>query len=420
MRELWDEIWQTIRRNKWRSLMTAFGVFWGLLMLILLVGLGRGVFNGIMTSLKSVPSNSMFFGGSTTSIPYKGFGRDRYVPLENEDVDLLRASLGEKLRYVTPLNQTGTMKANVGEYYYDASVIGTEASYYNVMPQQLIYGRYINQIDQLERRKVCVLGQTAYEALFPDGGDHCGERIQVGSISYIVVGVVKKLSNQINFGSDLNKTLILPISTAQLAYNQGHNIYMCIVTLQDQYPMKEWQDKILAIPKLRHVVHPDDKQAFWSFNLSEILGVFNALFLGINILLWIVGCGSLLAGLIGISNIMLVTVRERTQEIGIRRALGAKPFTILSQILAESLVLTLMAGLSGLMVGVWILRGVSWVVAQNPASSGDSFFSMKDPQIGFDVAVAATLVIVLGGLLAGWMPARRAMKIKAIEALREE
>lgn len=420
MKELWDEIWQTIRRNKWRSLMTAFGVFWGLLMLILLVGLGRGIFNGITSSLKSIPSNSMFFGGSTTSIPYKGFGRDRYIPLENEDVDLLKATLGDKIKFVTPLNQTGSMKTNVGELYYNASVVGTVDSYYHVVPQQLLYGRYINQIDQQERRKVCVLGRLAYEALFPDGGDHCGERVLVGGISYIVVGVVKKLSNQINFGSDIDESLILPLSTAQLTYNQGHRIYMCSVTLQDQYPIAEWQERILAVPKQRHIVHPDDKQAFWSFDLSQILGVFSALFLGINILLWIVGCGSLLAGLIGISNIMLVTVRERTQEIGIRRALGARPLTILSQILAESLVLTMMAGLTGLMAGVWILRGVGWVVAQNPASSSESAFSMNNPQIGFDVAVAATLVIVFGGLLAGWMPAQRAMKIKAIEALREE
>ena len=416
MTELWQEIWQTIRRNKWRSLMTAFGVFWGIMMLVLLVGLGHGVFNGIVSSMKSIPGNSVLFGGAYTSMPYKGLGRDRSITMENEDLDLLQSSLGQKLRYITPVNTVGGQTVNVGEQNVSCSLIGTTSSYYHVIPSQMLYGRYINEVDQRERRKVCVIGRQAYETLFPQGGDPCGQLVKVGDIYYTVVGVVKKLTSMINLGADVDRSLTLPFTTAQLSYGQGNNVYLTIVTMQDDYSVKEWEDRILAVVKERHLVHPDDKSAFWSFNLSEIISMFDNLFIGINILLWIVGCGSLFAGLIGISNIMLVTVKERTQEIGIRRAIGAKPLTIMVQILSESLVLTSAAGITGLILGVWILRLVGIIVAANPSDG----FPLSDPQIDFSVAISALFVIILGGLLAGWMPAKRAMNIKAIEALREE
>ena len=398
--------------------MTAFGVFWGILMLVVLVGLGSGVFNGIASAIKSIPGNSVILGGGYTSMPYRGLGRDRSISMENEDLDLLRTSLGERAKYITPMNSSGTYNVNVGELNMDCSLLGTTSSYLHVIPSQMMYGRYLNEVDQRERRKVCVIGRQVYETLFPQGGDPSGQLIKVGDIYYTIVGVVKKLTSMINLGADVDKSLALPFSTAQLSYGQGNNVYMTIVTLQDQYPAVEWEDRILAVLKERHLVHPDDKQAFWSFNLAEIISMFGNLFLGINILLWIVGCGSLFAGLIGISNIMLVTVKERTQEIGIRRALGAKPLTILTQILLESLVLTIAAGLTGLISGVWILHLVGLIAAANPSS--DNGFPMEDPQVGFTVAISAFMVIVVGGLLAGWMPAKRAMKIRAIEALREE
>lgn len=396
--------------------MTAFGVFWGILMLMLLVGLGRGVFNGIASSIKSIPGNSVIMGGGYTSIPYKGFGRDRSISMENEDLDLLRTSLGKRLEHVTPINSAGSYKGTVGDRYMDCSITGTTGSYLHVIPQQVLYGRYLNDVDQKERRKVCVIGRQVYETLFPQGGDPCGQLIKVGDVYYTVVGVVKKLTSMINLGDDVDQSLAVPFTTAQLAYGQGNNVYMTVVTMKEDYSVEIWEDRIIGILKDRHLVHPDDKQAFWSFNLAEIINMFTYLFLGINILLWIVGCGSLFAGLIGISNIMLVTVKERTQEIGIRRALGAKPFTILSQILAESLVLTTAAGLTGLILGVWILNAVGIVQKASPSDG----MPMQDPQVDFSVAIAALLVIILGGLLAGWMPAKRAMKIRAIEALREE
>ena len=417
MRELWEEIWQTLRRNKWRSLMTAFGVFWGILMLVLLVGLGNGVSRGITDAVKTVPANSVLFGGAYTSLPYKGMGKDRSVTMENEDLELLKANLGDRVKYITPVNGLGNFTANVGERNISCSMMGTTPSYYHVIASQMMYGRYLNEVDVRERRKVCVIGKEVYETLFTEGTDPCGELVKVGEIYYTIVGVVKKLSDMVNMGTDTDEAIILPFTTAQLSYGQGNAVYMTIVTLHDEYSVKEWEDRILAIVKEHHMVHPDDKQAFWSFNLAEIISMFDNLFLGISILLWIVGCGSLFAGLIGISNIMLVTVKERTQEIGIRRALGAKPATILTQIMSESLVLTIAAGLTGLMLGVWILNLVGLIIEAMPDDGG---MPMSDPQVEFSVAIGALIVIIIGGLLAGMAPARHAMKIRAIEALREE
>jgi len=264
---------------------------------------------------------------------------------------------------------------------------------------------------------VCVIGKDAYEALFPKKGDPTGQLLKVGDIYYTIVGVVRRLSSNVNIGGNIDRTIYLPISTEQLAYNQGNSIHMFVATLHDGYPVDDYADAMKLIIKEKHTVHPDDKTAVDGFSLAEILKMFDNLFTGITALLWIVGCGSLLAGLIGISNIMLVTVKERTQEIGIRRALGAKPVTILSQIMAEALVLTLAAGLNGLIFGVWILRIVGIFTDKAVAEGGGQ---MQTPQIPFTVAMAAFAVIVIGGLLAGLMPARRAMKIRAIEALREE
>lgn len=415
--ELWNEILQTISRNKWRSLMTAFGVFWGLLMLILLVGAGLGISNGITSGLTVIPSNSIFMGGGHTTKAYKGFGKDRQIGIDNQDVEIIRTNLGERGRFITPLSFGGSKIVNYGEENGSFDVVATSPGYYYAIPQQMVFGRYLNEIDAKERRKVCVIGQKIYDTLFPNGDDPCGKTIQVGSIYFTIVGVVKKLSEMINIGADADESVIVPLETGQLAYNMANQVHVLCVTLQDQYKISDWEDRVEGWVKEHHYVHPDDDAAVWSINLSEIIGTFTNLFLGIGILIWIVGVGSLLAGIIGISNIMLVTVKERTQEIGIRRALGAKPRSIMLQILSESLVLTLAAGLTGLVLGVWILQ-LAGVILR--ASSGDPMVLNMDPQIPFSVAFAALMILVIGGLFAGWMPARRAMKIKAIEALGEE
>ena len=396
--------------------MTAFGVFWGLLMLILLVGAGLGISNGITSGLTVIPSNTIFMGGGHTSKAYKGFGKDRQIGLDNQDVEIVRTNLGKRGRYITPLLFAGSKIVNYGEENGSFDVVGTSPGYYYAVPQQMAFGRYLNDIDAKERRKVCVIGQKIYDTLFPNGEDPCGNIIQVGNIYFNIVGVAKKLSDMINIGADVDESVIVPLETGQLAYNMSNQVHGLCITLHDQYKISDWEERVKGWVKEHHYVHPDDDAAVWSINLSEIIGTFTNLFLGIGILILIVGVGSLLAGIIGISNIMLVTVKERTQEIGIRRALGAKPRSIMLQILSESLVLTLAAGLTGLVLGVWILQLAGLIMKANPSDGG----IVIDPQIPFSVAFAALMILVIGGLFAGWMPARRAMKIKAIEALGEE
>lgn len=415
MKDLWQEILLTITRNKWRSLMTAFGVFWGILMLIILVGCGIGLNKGMSRNIQGVPSNSIFMGASRTSIPYKGFRKDRRWTMNNDDVAYVRQQLGKKGRYISSINWAGTHTTSYGSQSGEYQIAGITPAYYYSTPQKILYGRYINDIDLKERRKVCVIGQKVYENLFSDQTDPCGRLIKAGSIYYTIVGVVKATS-EMTIGIDVNQALLLPLPTEQLAYRQHNTVDMLLVTLHDEYDATQEQKQIELWVKERHFIHPDDPSAMWVFNLSEMLGSFQALFLGIGILIWIVGAGTLLAGLIGISNIMLVTVKERTQEIGIRRALGAKPFSILSQIMAESILLTGAAGICGLLLGVWILAAIGNGLDSNP-SEGSMFMA---PQIPFSVGLIALTILVAGGLLAGWMPARRAMKIKAIEALRDE
>ena len=414
--DFWQEILQTIRRNRWRSLMTAFGVFWGLLMLILLVGVGRGLERGMMSFVTDIPANSVLMGTGYTTLPYQGFRKGRYWTLENDDLGFLRREFGDAIRTLSPMNFAGSADCAAGQKTGEFSVVGITAAYLTAMPQQMLYGRYVNEIDQRERRKVCVIGRKVYETLFTPGTDPCGHLLKAGAVYYTVVGVAQQKNDQFTIGTDVDESLLIPLSTAQLTYGQGQTLHMLGVTLHDHCDAEAYEARISAALKQRHFVDPQDPGAMWSFNMAEMIGMYAALFLGISVLIWIVGAGTLLAGLIGISNIMLVTVRERTQEIGIRRALGARPRTVMAQILSESLVLTGTAGIAGLVLGIWVLALVGRIQEANPDPSA----MFGNPQIPVGVAVAALVILTVGGVVAGWMPARRAMKIRAIEALREE
>ena len=404
--------------------MTAFGIFWGMLMLVILIGLGMGFNNGIIATLKTLPTNSIFYFTGRTSMAYKGFAKGRYWTLENKDLEILQKRFAGKIERLVPSNQIGEMRCSFGEYSGNYSVMGTTDGFYNSIPQKLLYGRFINEIDQKERRKVCVIGKKIYETLFKANGDPCGKIVKVGDLYYTIVGVTKETSGMINFGSSTNETVHIPISTMQTTYGQGDDIYLLITTLKDNCPAEVWQEKIDEVMKEIHYIHPDDKQALNSINLAEMIKQFDLLFVGIYILIWIIGAGTLFAGLVGVSNIMLVTVKERTQEIGIRRAIGASPAKILSQIMSESVVITVVSGVVGIILGVWIHvvlgKITEGATSMENGSSGVEISAFSDPQIPFSVAVISFLILVIGGFLAGLMPAKRAMDIKAIDALRDE
>jgi putative ABC transport system permease protein len=409
----WQEIWITITHNKSRSVMTAFGVFWGMFMLVVMVGSGVALERGISSQIEGFATNSCFIWSEPTSVPYKGLKKGRYWNMYNEDIILLRQNIPE-IQHVAPILFGGGQDNNVmrndksGTY----SLKGNYPSYNLIDESKMIYGRYINDIDIAEKRKVCVIGERVYEVLFPGNEDPLGKNIQVNGVYFQVIGVSRHTSD-VNIGGDAQETVVLPFTTMQQAFNQGNVVHFIAVTAMPGVKVKVIEDKIKTVLKNIHTISPDDKTAVGGMNIEDQFTMFLYLGIGIASLIWIVGLGTLLAGGIGVSNIMLVTVRERTKEIGIRRALGATPQNIIGQIISESVVLTMLAGIAGILLGVGLLHVVGILL-----STGDQFF--KDPQISFGVAIGALFILVVIGAFAGFLPANRALNIKPIEAIREE
>lgn len=411
----WQEIWITITHNKSRSTLTAFGVFWGMFMLVAMVGAGNALDKGISSQIEGFATNSCFFWTNSTTEPYHGFRKGRSWNMTNSDIPIIRQRVKE-LQYISPVlfSGGGGSEKNVvrGERNGAYLVKGCYPEYDLIEKSNMIYGRYVNDIDIAERRKVCVIGERIYEVLFQPGEDPVGKQIRVNGIYFQVIGVARSTSG-VSIGGQTAETVVLPFSTMQQAFNQGNIIHFVAATANHGTPVKIVQDQITAILKQQHQISPDDKEAVGGMNIEEQFNMFNYLGIGIASLIWIVGLGTLFAGAIGVSNIMLVTVRERTREIGIRRALGATPRAIIGQIMSESIVLTVVAGILGIVVGVGILAATGIVLSQ-----GDQFF--KDPQISFGMAVGSLMILIVIGTLAGMIPAQRAMMIKPIEAIREE
>ncbi len=410
------EIWQTITRNKTRSLLTAFGVFWGILMLVIMAGLGRGLAAGIMGGLESFPSNSAFFFPNRTTIPYKGFAKGRWWQMDNSDIEAVR-SIVPSTRYIggAVFGPWATDNNVVrGSRSGSFRVMGLPPDYQYINPTKIIAGRFINDIDIREARNVCVIGLKILNDMYRPGEDAVGSTIRVNGVYYTVVGVVQTGSDKINIFGSMDEMVCLPVTTMQRADDRGDKIDVLMLTIDGKTDINPVMADVSKFIKRRHMVSPDDEIAMDTFNLKQIFDVFSMLELAINVLIWIVGIGTLLAGVVGVSNIMIVTVRERTQEIGVRRALGATPSAIIRQIMAESFVLTVISGLAGLIAGVGILVAVSQYIKLNPSD----FFA--PPQISFGAAVAALIVLVIFGLFAGFLPSKRALEIKAIDALRDE
>jgi len=409
----WQEIWFTITHNKSRSFLTAFGVFWGMFMLVVMVGAGVALQRGMSSQIEGFATNSCFVWAQQTSEPYKGLKKGRNWNMENADISLLINKIPE-IQYLAPVLFGGQSTNNVtrndkaGTY----GVKGNYPSYNKIDESKMVCGRYINDIDIAEERKVCVIGERVYEVLFPKDENPIGKSIQVNGIYFNVIGVARHTSH-VNIGGNAEESVVLPFSTMQQAFNQGKIIHFMAVTAKPGIKVKIIEDKIHAVLQEKHNISPLDKKAVGGFNIEDEFNMFLYLGIGIAALIWIVGLGTLFAGAIGVSNIMLVTVRERTKEIGIRRALGATPRNIIAQILSESIILTVIAGVLGLMFGVGLLSLVGVAL-----SHGDQFF--KDPQISFTVAIAALIILLIIGTLAGFIPANRAMNIKPIEAIREE
>ena len=403
----WEEIWQTISRNRKRSIMTAFGVFWGIFMLTIMLGAGLGLKNALFSQLGDMSVNSCFFWGGRTSIPYKGLPSGRYWQFENEDL----AAIKKQVPNVRSVGWGSEYKFSRNDKKGDYSLVGYNPDFQQISPQPIRFGRFFNEIDMEQQRKVCILTEQVWLDLFPGGEDPVGSTIRMNNMYLTVIGMIKVPDRGFRFHGD--KSVLMPVSTMQQMYNMGHKLHSVAVAANDDADIKEVETNIKQLVFARHTISPDDTKAVYSQNLGEQVNKFNSLFGGIGTLTWIVGIGTLLAGLVGVSNIMLVIVRERTQEIGVRRALGARPRIIISQIMSESFVLTFVAGIFGLALAVALLSGAESVLT---ASAGRPI----RPQISFGTGMLSMTVLILGSLLAGILPASRALRIKPVDAIREE
>lgn len=416
----WNEIISALKKNKLRSFLTAFGVFWGIFMLIVMAGAGKGLENGITQGVGQVATNSFFMWTQRTGEPYKGLRRGRFWNYENEDVAFIRKHISEA-EIVAPRLFAGggggnnTIRGDKAASFY---IKGDYPEWNDIDPATVLKGRWLNEVDIIQRRKVCVVGEKVIEELFTKEENPIGEYIRVNSVYYQIVGVVKPVSG-INMNGRTEESIFMPFTTMQVAYNYGNQVHVMGITAKPGYSASFVEDKVMAALKERHKIAPTDVQAIGHVNLEKQFKQFSSLFMGIQILTWIVGIGTLLAGVIGVSNIMLVIIKERTQEIGVMRAIGATPNKVISQIIMESVFITTLAGYVGLFVGILLLEGFNYALEMAAASGSNEIF-IKNPEINLSVAVACLLVLIVSGAIAGYVPAKRAVSIKPIDALRAE
>ncbi len=403
--ETYREILDTLSKNKSRSLLTGFGIFWGVFMLVALMGGGKGLQHLLRDNYEGFATNSAMVWAQQTTKAYHGFEKGREWNMTLTDVSRLRENIPE-LEVITPIIYYGTRNAIYGENNSNASLQGAYPDYAKVESPEIKAGRFINEIDIKEERKVCVIGKGVYEKLFPDGGDPCGERICIDSVYYSVVGLNVSTVNH----GDENR-VVIPFTIAQKQYNYGNNVDQIHVTSVAGVHMNEVEDRMREVIARAHDIDPTDEKGIMIFNTEVLFGLMDSIFRGVDILIWLVGLGTLLAGMIGVSNIMMVTVKERTSEIGIRRAIGATPRDILMQIILESIILTAVAGMLGIMFSVLVLQFAD----MGAAKGGEVYF-----QVSIETAFAAAALLGVLGMVAGIAPAYRAMKIKPVEAMRED
>ena len=416
-RDKWHEIFQVILKNPFRSLVTCIGVFWGILMLTMLLAANSGLRNGVTADFGSQVTNSLAIWGMRTQMPYKGFNKGRWVRIRNGDVDHLRENLDE-IDILSPRIQLGGYSSNNnvtrGVETGSFSIYGDYPEYIKIKPMDIVEGRFVNWADMEDAKKICVIGQKVYESLFLKDEQAIGEYIKINGINFKVVGLFKsKMSG--DEGDEETQTIYVPFTTAQKAFNMGDEIGWLSMTAKEGISCAEVEEKAIVILKERIGIHPDDPRALGHWNMEKEFEEFNSLFSGISYLSWIIGILSLLAGIIGITNIMLIVVKERTNEIGIRRAMGATPGTVIRQILAESAILTFMAGVIGLLLGIWAVEALDSFVL-----GADATGSFRNPEIKFNALAISLVTLVFFGVLAGILPAYRAVSLKPIDAIRQE
>lgn len=410
----WKEIYATLAKNKLRTILTAFGVGWGVIMLIVMLAAGSGLRNGVMEGeFSGFAMNSLYIWTQNTTKPYKGLPSGRWFSLRNGDTEAIRANVPE-IATLAPRNEVGGWRGAAEVRRKDKTgdfrIFGDVPEIRDIQSLNVPMGRWMNPKDIEEKRKVAIIGARVHQTLFSPGEDPIGEYIMLNSVAFKVVGVVKTVKTGEEANEDASSVWI-PFSTFQQTFNYGDHVSYFGFAPKVGVATKVIEDKILTILKERHSIHPDDEFAFGTNNNEEDFKEVSQVFSGIDFISWLVGVATLLAGVIGVSNIMLVIIKERTKEIGIRRAIGASPFQIVRQIMLEALILTSTAGYVGVILGVLIVENLG------PMIQDEAF---KNPEINFHAAMLAVVVLSISGCLAGLLPAIRALEIKPVEALRTD
>ncbi len=409
----WREVFDTLGANKLRTALTAFGVLWGIFMLIIMLGAGSGLQNGVTSEFDGFATNSLYVWSQRTTKSYKGLPSGRWFSMSNEDTKALRELVPEA-KVIAPRNEVGGWRGSANVVRgMNTGAFGIKGDYpesVQLQPMDVIHGRLLNQFDLNQKRKVAVIGAKVANDLYEPGEEVIGSNIRINGVYFTVVGAIKTKKSGREAEDDA-QSIFIPLSSFQQAFNHGNWVGYYGFMPIDGVSVAELEAKVMKVLKERHRIHPDDEFAFGTSNNEEEFAEYANVFSGINFLIWFVGTLTLVAGVIGISNIMLVIVKERTKEIGIRRAIGASPWSIVSQIILEALVLTSMAGYIGIVLGVWVVEFAG------PLIEDDSF---KNPEVNFQTILIALSVLIISGCFAGFIPAYRALEIKPVDALRTE
>ena len=416
-KDRWNEILEALNANRFRTIMTAFGVFWGIMILVLLLALTNGLRNGVSKDFGDFATNSIFMWSQSTSMPFKGLPKGRRYNFKIEDVALLKEKV-PALKYVSPRNQLGghrgsnnvTRKDKTGAF----SVSGDYPEFIYQEPMDITQGRFISYSDINAKRKVAVIGAGVEKSLYDRGEEALETYIKINGVNFMVIGVFKK-SNSNGDEEEGANTIFVPFSTFSQVFNYGDNVSWMAITAEDKTSITDIKPEIFSIIRKQHTVHPDDDRAIGNFDLAEKFAKITGLFSILTFVGFFVGTLVLLSGEIGISNIMLIVVKERTKEIGIRRALGATPLNIRTQILQESLMLTIVAG----MAGIAFASGAIWLMNSILDSVGP-VENFANPSVDIKIILIALFILIVFGVLAGLIPAIRATRMKPVDALRTE
>ena len=415
-KDRWREIIEVLTTNVWRTIFTAFGVCWGIFILIVLLAAGKGLENGIKQDFGDTATNTMFMWTRATTRSYEGLPKGRSFEFKIDDVQALRDNV-PNLRFISPRNQLGGFGGNNNVVYGlrtgAYNVYGDYPEIINQDPMAVTSGRFLNYNDIREKRKVAIIGNGVKNDLYDKDEEALGTYIKIQGVNFMVIGTYKK--NNSGGGEEGQKEIFVPFTSFSQAFNRGEDVGWMAITANDGSSISQLKDKIVDVMKKRHKVHPEDTRAVGYFDLFEQYNRVESLFGALKAVAYIVGIMVLLSGIIGVSNIMLIVVKERTKEIGIRRALGEQPWSIKKQILMESIFLTLISGMVGIIFGSLVIFGINSLL--DSVGPVDMFMS---PSVSVGVVTGALTILMVSGLLAGFIPAQSAIRVRPIEALRNE